>query len=354
MQDNEFVKIIYCGLENDSYDPKRGKSFEYKAFYEGLKRYPGAEVLNFPFDRILEVGKATWNRELVEKVSREKPDLVFVFMFSDELAMQALEELKKITATVAWFADDSWRFYNYSRRYARHFTWAITTYSWMPDEYKKIGQPNIIRSQWGVDAAAFKPVGNVGGPDTAFVGGWSRPRAKILRELQARGVEVSAYGAGWPGGKVTDEKMLEIFSGAKINLGLNPPPGFLNKNSLGRLLFRHSVNTIVPDLHFIQNSETFFRRGIPQIKARHFEIPACGGLMMTSMADDLDTYFRPGEEIVIYKDLDDFAKKINYYLSHDDERKRIAKAGYERTLRDHTYQKRFEEIFRKVGLGNNK
>jgi spore maturation protein CgeB len=345
------MKILYAGVENDSYDPARGKSFEYRTFYEGLKRYPGAEVLNFPFDRILEAGRDRYNRDLIGKVVQEKPDVVFVFMFSDEITIRTLDELKKITTTIAWFADDSWRFYNYSRRYATHFTWAVTTYSWMPDEYKKIGQSNVIRSQWGADTAAYKPMAISRGPDVAFVGGWSGPRAKLLSELQSRGVEVSAYGAGWPGGRVSGEKMLEIFSTAKINLGLNPPPGFLNKNTLGRLLFRHSINTVVPDFHLIQNLETFLHRGIPQIKARHFEIPACGGFLMTSMADDLDTYFKPGEEIVIYIDAGDCAEKIKYYLSHNDERRKIAIAGYERTLRDHTYPKRFEAIFRQIGLG---
>ena len=42
--------------------------------------------------------------------------------------------------------------------------------------------------------------------------------------------------------------------------------------------------------------------------------------------------------------------KIKYYLEHNEEREAIARAGYERTLREHTYEKRFNEIFKTIGL----
>ena len=45
-----------------------------------------------------------------------------------------------------------------------------------------------------------------------------------------------------------------------------------------------------------------------------------------------------------------FGKKGKYYLKNDEEREMIAKAGYERTLKEHTYLQRFEEIFKKIGL----
>mgnify|MGYP001617003201 FL=1 len=39
-------------------------------------------------------------------------------------------------------------------------------------------------------------------------------------------------------------------------------------------------------------------------------------------------------------------EKIKYYLAREDKRKKIANAGYERTSKDHTYEKRFREIFK--------
>lgn len=72
--------------------------------------------------------------------------------------------------------------------------------------------------------------------------------------------------------------------------------------------------------------------------------------MLTSNADNLTDYYVEGKEIVIYKDIDDLIDKICYYLIHEEERGNIAKAGYERTIHEYTYEKRFNEIFKSVGL----
>ena len=37
-------------------------------------------------------------------------------------------------------------------------------------------------------------------------------------------------------------------------------------------------------------------------------------------------------------------EKIQYYLVHEDERQAIASTGQARTLRDHTYRQRMEEL----------
>lgn len=348
------MHIFYCGLHYNYYDPQRGESFEHCTFYPSLARLPGVTVTYLSFDRILEIGRKRWNEELLEKAKREKPDVLFAFMFSDEFEPQALAEMKRYTTSVAWFADDSWRFWNYSRIWAPRFTWVVTTYSWMPELYRKVGQPNVIRSQWAADTAVYKPTLNsqpsMSNPDVSFVGSWSKARQKLISALRRAGVEVHCYGAGWPYGRISEREMLAIFSQSKINLGLNPPPGYWNKNSLGRLFFRRSRDRIVFDPHLLRNLHSWFHRGVPQVKARHFEIPACGGFLMTSPADDLGSFYEIGKEIVVYDNLEDLVKKIRYYLVHKEERETIARAGYERTVREHSYIRRFGEIFQKIGV----
>lgn len=349
------MKILYVGAENDRYDPSQGKSFEYVNFYSTLKNFPNTQIIYRPFDDIAKMGKREFNANLLKTVIKERPDIMFVFMVSDELDTQTLLEIKKCIVSVAWFADDSWRFHNYSRFWARYFTWVVTTYSWAPQLYRKYGQPNVIRSQWGIDQAAYRPVPWTGGglpPEVSFVGSWSRPRQGIILALKRAGIPVRVYGGGWDGGRIREAQMLEIFSNSKINLGLNPAPGLWNFNSLGRLFMRRSVDKFVPDFHFCRNVKSWLSRGIPQIKARHFEIPACNGFLITSAADDLEKFYQIGEEITVYKDIRELIEKIKYYLAHKNERKRIARAGYERTLREHTYTKRFSEIFRKIGFND--
>lgn len=346
------MKIFYSGLQYNYYDPKKGSSFEHENFYSSLRALAGVSLKYFPFERILEVGRRAFNEEILDAVKKERPDVFFVFAFSDEFDKKILDEIKKHTTSVVWFADDNWRFYNYSRYWAPHFTWAVTTFSYMPELYRRIGQPNVIRSQWAAsaDLCRNRGVNGESQPDVSFVGIRTAPRAKIIGELTKAGLDVYVRGNGWPRGRVSDKEMAGIFGASKINLGLNPSLGFWNVNSIGRLFVRRSLNAFRPDFHFIHNTVSLFHRNVPQIKARHFEIPACGGFLMTSMADDLDKFYVPGKEIVIYKGTADLAEKIRYYVSHDDERRAIAKAGFERTVREHTYEKRFAEIFKKIGV----
>lgn len=167
------MKIFYCGLEHHNYSGK-GLSFEHQNFYESLRDFPGAEVVYFPYDRIPEIGRARYNEELVARVKEERPDLLFSFAVSDELLPAALAEIRQTTPTLVWFADDSWRFWNYSRFVAPQFSWAVTTYSWTPPLFKKYGQPNCIRSQWAANTRLYAPASalphGLETPDVVFVG----------------------------------------------------------------------------------------------------------------------------------------------------------------------------------------
>ena len=87
-----------------------------------------------------------------------------------------------------------------------------------------------------------------------------------------------------------------------------------------------------------------------QIKARNFEIPGCGGFLLTGRADNLDDYYEVGKEIVYFENTQDLIEKVRHYLHHEDERAAIAQAGYQRTSREHLYAHRFPEIFQRLGL----
>ena len=52
----------------------------------------------------------------------------------------------------------------------------------------------------------------------------------------------------------------------------------------------------------------------------------------------------PGEEVVTYDSPQDVVKKVVYFLGHQEERERIARAGQRRVFRDHTFVHRFREL----------
>jgi len=348
------MKIVFAGLENERYRPEFGKTNEHNNFYLLLKENPENEVIYAPFDRILEVGKTKYNQELIETVRRERPDLFFGFLYTDELEYETLDKIKALTTSVAWLSDDHWRIDNYSRFYGPHFTYLITTWSKAEEKYVGYGVNNVIRSQWGFNSNVYRPVEGVDKDiDVSFVGMKTTNREEVINTLRRAGVNVFVRGLNWPEGRVSFKEMIEIFSRSKINLNLNPPMSAIALKPLAQIFFRRKREKIVPDFwHFGRNLRSFFQKRIPQIKARPFEITGCGGFCITGAADDMENYFIPDKEVVIYLSTSDLVGKVKYYLEHEAKREAIAYAGFERALREHTYKARLEEVFKKINLGH--
>ena len=77
---------------------------------------------------------------------------------------------------------------------------------------------------------------------------------------------------------------------------------------------------------------------------RLFEATGVGTLLITDWKDNLGEIFDVGKEVIAYRTPQECAELITFYLEHDNERRAIARAGQERTLRDHTYQQRMKEL----------
>lgn len=77
---------------------------------------------------------------------------------------------------------------------------------------------------------------------------------------------------------------------------------------------------------------------------RLYEATGVGTLLITDMKENLPELFEIGREVETYQSPEELVDKINYYLTHDMERQKIAAAGQARTLKDHTYQVRMKQL----------
>jgi GT2 family glycosyltransferase len=99
----------------------------------------------------------------------------------------------------------------------------------------------------------------------------------------------------------------------------------------------------------LSNASTPDQEGLAQqIKGRHFEIPVCGAMQLTDAVAGLDEYFVDGEEAVVASSADELIAKARHYLANPDERDAIAQAGRNRALAEHTYERRFSDIFTRI------
>lgn len=126
--------------------------------------------------------------------------------------------------------------------------------------------------------------------------GWSRTRDPVVRPLVA-------------GGPVFGRDKLCVYAGSTLSLNPHHPMNDIN-----------GVNT------------------------RTFELAAAGACQVADFKDDLATLFKPGEEIVIYRDLGELRRRLDHYLAHPDEARAIGDNARRRALAEHTLRHRVEEM----------
>ncbi len=77
---------------------------------------------------------------------------------------------------------------------------------------------------------------------------------------------------------------------------------------------------------------------------RLFEATGAGAMLLTDWKANLQDMFDVGREVAAYRTVVDCAQTIRHYLTHEDDRRAMARAGQARTLRDHTYRIRMQEL----------
>jgi len=320
-------------MKYDYGDPARGLSFEHWTFYDTFV-HMGHDVIYFDFMSLVQVhGPERMNRLLLDAVRSEKPDLLFCVLFQDEIDPAVIRHVSENTDTVTlnWFTDDHWRFDSFSRHWAPCFNWVVTTSQSAWKKYAALGYRNVIKSQWACNHFSYRKLDLPLAYDVTFVGMAHGDRRQVIAELQRAGINVRVWGFGWETGRLSQEDMIRVFNQSRINLNFTNPIS-------------------VPRKRRFMIWKNWRRDARNQIKGRTFEVPGCGGFLLTGRAEDLEDYYVDGKEVVIFKNIRDLINKIRYYLTHEDERATIAQAGYERTLREHTYEKRFREILARIGL----
>ncbi len=77
---------------------------------------------------------------------------------------------------------------------------------------------------------------------------------------------------------------------------------------------------------------------------RMYEATGVGTLLVTEWRPRLHDLFEPDREVVTYRNDRECVEKIRHYLGHEADRTAVARAGHRRTLREHLYSHRMNEL----------
>lgn len=257
------------------------------------------------------------NQKLIDVANSFNPDLIFSILHRDQIKYETFGELRKQGFKIInWFCDDTWRFNDFSRFWIPYLDYAVTTAREALDWYHAYGwSDKVILSNWAANPRWYKPMDVEKKYDVVFVGGAHGGRKEIIEKTKQAGIDVRAFGKGFESGRVGFDDLIKKTSEAKINLNFARCSG--------------------------DNGS--------QMKARNFELPACGAFTLTEYIKGIEDYFDP-HEMTYWHDVGDLIDSIRYYLEHEEEREEKALNGMNRVLREHTYEHRFKEIFDRIGL----
>lgn len=90
------------------------------------------------------------------------------------------------------------------------------------------------------------------------------------------------------------------------------------------------------------------------LNQRAFDVPACGGFLLSDFREDLSKFFEIGEEAVYFEDEDDLREKVNYFLKNPAKREEIAKRARQKVLTNHTFKERIAQILEKIKFFHDK
>lgn len=275
------------------------------------------------------------SQTLLEAVN-EKPVDIVICMAQAPLSNRVLGEFRRRgIVTVLWFMEDYLRF-TYWREVSRYYDYVFTIQRGECEEMvRKAGAGEVHYLPMAADPGIHMPM-NLDGADRerwgsplSFVGAGYHNRQQTFAALAEYPFKI--WGTEWPGCKpfdrfvqeegrrLTPEEYVKIFNATEINLNLHSSTERDGVDPFGDF-----------------------------VNPRTFELAACGAFQLVDERSHLPELYRAGEEIVTFRNLPDLREKIHHYLKHPEERTRIALRGRERTLREHTYEHRIEQMLRTI------
>jgi spore maturation protein CgeB len=324
------MKILYVAAKQSEGQPHEVLTYEHANFHDTLMVLGHELILFEPEVVARELGRVEMNLALRRLVEQIRPDLLFVCPRGDQLDPLAVQLIGRsgLTTSLGWLTVGREPPDKAADRWPLAFQWLAAPSSGRAAHYAALGHKQVLATHWAANPAVYRPLDLPQEHSVSFVGRASAARQRFIEGLRLAGVKVLVRGPGWPAGPVATEEMVRIFNQSRINLN------FLDRPAQPRWLKR------------------LFRGKTPPsyVTRRTVEIPASGGFLLTERAHDLEEYYAPGKEVALFDSYEDLVGKVRHYLRHEEERAAIAEAGCQRSRQEHTYARRFEDLFLRMGL----
>jgi len=323
---------------------------------------------------------------LFSQISYYKPDILWIEdlrFTSQEFLNEIKQKVKSIKLLAAYHCAP---FNTVNTEKLKLFDFVITCTPGLMDELKGKGIKSFLVYH-GFDAnilPKLKPALTNNPLNVLFSGslfqgpGYHQGRLDFIEHLLLKGVDVSLYINIESRLKILAKRFLHIFRKTGKRIGIERPEKVLPVLEYGSEpvrkysgLLLEKIKSPVYGLEMYQllhNSKIVLNihgdiAGKYAGNIRMFEATGAGSCLLTDKKENLHELFEENNEIVVFDDVNDCIRKIEWLLENENIRSEIAIAGQKKTLNSHTVDKRCSEIIAifndelknagKLGIENN-
>jgi len=194
----------------------------------------------------------------------------------------------------------------------------------IPD-LKELGAKNIHPFYYAADPELFKPVNVDKDIDISFYGHGSELREEWMKKMITDPSNILLNNCFSVGGM-----------GFNIDLGKVKRVGYMHFSAFRKFCCQSKIC-----LNITRWSHTSV---YASATARPFELAAFGACIVSQPYSGIEEWFDIGREIIIANNETEVLSLYQYLLESDDEREKMGERARARLLKDHTYQKRAEEL----------
>lgn len=315
---------------------------------------------------------------LLEQIARFQPEVLF-FQNSTSFHSGFFERVKEKVKSVKLLVGHICSPYTAANMEAfRHFDLMLTCSEKFRTELLEQGIssylfPHAFEASLVPDHALKQAPEN----DIIFVGSllgrseFHRTRIEYIEEILRRGLPLKMYGMieedAWPLLKAKQAVYLVVKAAEKLGM-----KGHLKSQGLRKIA---QLNEMPVKAHYseaikqgIIRDQLYGKDMLEELSGhaisfniharvagdyaaniRMFEATGAGSLLVTDHKQNISELFEPGEEILTYRDREECMEKLRWALDNPEKAAEIAARGKERTLKDHSVEKRVDLLMEILG-----